>query len=145
MEDAINLLITTIDEFLKTGLDTIDWETKPVPEKWAKKEILGHLIDSAQVNLERFVRCTYEENFKLIYWQNEWVATKHYQETDIKEILDLWVLTNRQIIRVLSNYPTDRLQARCDTDRDGVKLNTVEFLAADYVRHMRHHLGQIVE
>jgi hypothetical protein len=145
MEDAINLLIATIDEFLKTGLDAIDWETKPSPEKWSKKEILGHLADSAQINLERFVRCTYEEKFKLIYWQNEWVAAKQYQQTDIKEILDLWLLINRQIIRVLTNYPPDRLQAKCDNSRDSVQLNTVEFIAADYVRHMQHHLGQVTQ
>lgn len=144
MEDTVDQLIATIDEFLKNEIDTIDWESKASPEKWSRKEILGHLIDSAQINLERFVRCTYEENFKLIYWQNEWVAAKHYQETDIKEILDLWILLNRQIVRVLAGYPADRLQAQCDTSRNGVGLNTIEFIAADYVRHMEHHLKQIL-
>jgi hypothetical protein len=144
MEDTVNLLIATIDEFLKSEIDTMDWEAKPAPEKWSKKEILGHLIDSAQINLERFVRCTYEENFKLVYWQNEWVTAKHYQETDVKEILDLWILINRQIIRVLTNYPADRLQAKCDNSRNSVTLNTVEFIAADYVTHMQHHLKQVV-
>ncbi len=143
MDDTVNLLITTIDEFLKSATDAIDWETKPSPEKWSKKEIMGHLTDSAQINLERLVRCTYEENFKLIYCQNEWVRAKHYQDTDIKEILDLWILTNRQIVRVLANYPSERLQAKCDNSRDSIGLNTVEFLAADYVRHMQHHLKQV--
>lgn len=144
MEDTVNLLIATIDEFLKNEIDSIDWETKPSPEKWSRKEMLGHLIDSAQINLERFVRCTYEENFKLVYWQNEWVAAKHYQETDIKEILDLWILINRQIVRVLANYPSGRLQAKCDNSRIDAEMNTVESIAADYVGHMQHHIAQII-
>ena len=144
MEETVNQLISAIDEFLKTDTNAIDWEIKPSPEKWSKKEVLGHLIDSAQINLERFIRCTYEENFKLIYWQNEWVAVKLYQEADIKEILDLWILTNRQIVRVLANYPPEKLQNKCDSGRNNIELNTVEFLASDYVRHMQHHLNQVV-
>ncbi len=145
MEETVNQLIATIDEFLKNETDTIDWETKPSPDKWSKKEILGHLIDSAQINLERFIRCTYEENFKLVYWQNEWVAAKHYQDTDIKEILDLWILINRQIVRVLAGYPPEKLQNKCDNSRNNVELNTVEFIAADYVSHMQHHLNQVIK
>jgi hypothetical protein len=143
MEEALTLLIDTIGDFLKTDHDAIDWDTKPSPGEWSKKEILGHLIDSAQVNIARFTRCTYEQNFKLVYAQNEWVATKHYQETDIKEILDLWILLNRQIVRILSNYPADKLHAVCDTGKNEVQLHTVEWLAGDYVVHMRHHLRQI--
>jgi hypothetical protein len=143
MQDTISRLIETIQSFLKIDQQAMDWETKPYPDKWSKKEIIGHLIDSAQINLQRFVRCTYEENFKLIYEQDEWVAAAHYEDADIKEILDLWILLNRQIIRVLSNYPVDRLQARCDSDKKEVKLHTVEWLAADYVEHIKHHLKQI--
>lgn len=145
MEDTVNELIATIDEFLKIEMDAVDWETKPSPEKWSRKEILGHLTDSAQINLERFVRCTYEENFRLIYQQNEWVIAKHYQYTDIKEILDLWILLNRQIVRVLIDYQAERLQVKCDTGQYNSQFNTVEFLATDYNRHMQHHLRQIVD
>ena len=143
MEETIDKLIDAIEEFLKIDQAAIDWETKPSANKWSKKEIIGHLIDSAQVNLQRFVRCTYEENFKLIYAQDEWVAAAHYQDAAIKEILDLWILLNRQIIRVLSNYPDTRVNTLCDTGKNEISLHTVEWLAADYVVHMRHHLTQI--
>ena len=141
--NTLESLAKAIGDFLDTDQATIDWNTKPARGKWSKKEIVGHLIDSAQINLQRFVRCTYEENFKLIYEQDEWVAAAHYQQTEVKEILDLWILLNRQILRVLSNYPVDRLSVKCDTDKNGVALHTVEWLAEDYVRHMRHHLAQI--
>jgi hypothetical protein len=111
MEDIVQLLAETIDEFLKIEQQNIDWDFKIKEEKWSNKEVIGHLIDSAQINLQRFVRCTYEQDFKLVYAQNEWVAAAHYQNADIKEILDLWILLNRQIIRVLINYPEDREEA----------------------------------
>jgi len=143
MEDTLNRLIDTIDDFLRIEQDKIDWETKTSPTKWSKKEIVGHLIDSAQINLQRFVRCTYQQNFKLVYAQDEWVAAQHYQDADIKEVLDLWILLNRQIIRVLADYPDSRLHITCDTGKNEESLHTVEWLAADYVEHMQHHLRQI--
>ena len=141
--DTLQNLANAIGTFLQADQESIDWETKPSPVKWSKKEIIGHLIDSAQINLQRFIRCTYEENFKLIYEQDEWVAAAHYQDADIKELLDLWILLNRQIMRVLSDYPADRLTAVCDNDKNATQLHTVEWLAADYVRHMQYHLEQI--
>src|SRR6185312_15990354 len=111
MKETIIGLNTTINDFLKADLRSFDWNYKPGPDKWSKKEIIGHLIDSAQINLQRFVRCTYEENFKLTYEQVEWVQAQHYQDADIGDLLALWQSLNHQIIRVLTNYPTDRLQA----------------------------------
>jgi hypothetical protein len=135
----------TVTQFLKIiEYSHIDWDSKRAGGKWSAKEIIGHLIDSAQVNLERFVRCTYQENFKLVYAQDEWVNTKRYQDTDVNELLELWRLTNRQIQRVLDNYPADRWQVKCDNNAETEELNTVEFLATDYVQHMQHHLQQII-
>ena len=55
----------------------------------------------------------------------------------------LWRLLNRQIIRVLSGYPADRLQAKCDNNKKEVSLHTVEWQAQDYVEHLNHHLNQV--
>ncbi len=143
MEETTQLLVDTIGDFLKIDQQSVNWEAKPAPGKWSNKEIVGHLIDSAQINLQRFVRCTYEKNFKLVYAQDEWVAAAHYQDAAIKEILDMWILLNRQIIRVLGDYPPNRLQVMCDNSKAEISLHTVEWLAADYVRHMQHHLKTI--
>src|ERR1700733_9875968 len=104
MQNAIGRLTDTIEEVSNAGVTGIDWVFKPDPGKWSKKEIIGHLIDSAQVNLQRFVRCTYEENFKLTYDQVEWVQAQRYQEADIQDLFGLWELLNWQIIRVLKSY-----------------------------------------
>ena len=140
----VDNLTPAIDHFLQLVHNKpIDWENKPAPNKWSNKEIIGHLCDSAMINLQRFVRCTYEENFKLIYEQDEWVAAHRYQEMDTGMLLELWRLLNAQIARVLNSYPTDRWQAQCDSSKKEVGLHTVEWLAADYLCHLRVHLNQI--
>ncbi len=143
MNEIAIQLRNAIDNLLQTEFQASEWERKPMPEKWSKKEIIGHLIDSAQINLQRFVRCTYEENFKLTYEQVEWVEAQRYQQADIKQLLALWQLLNLQIIRVWENYPPERLQAKCDNSKTTISLHTVEWLAQDYVDHLKHHLRQI--
>ena len=143
MNDTIQLLSDTVNNFLATPPQQVEWGIRPSPGKWSNKEIIGHLIDSAQINLQRFIRCTYEENFKLTYEQDAWVAVQRYQDADINELLDLWKLLNKQIIRVLKNYPADRWDARCDNSKQGPNLQTVQWLANDYVAHLKHHLKQI--
>ena|ERR1700744_2607628 len=144
MNSIATQLTAAIDQFIAiTNRKIIDWEHKPSHEKWSNKEIIGHLCDSAQINLQRFVRCTYEENFKLVYEQDEWVIAQHYQQMYVADLLQLWRLLNLQISRVLENYPPDRLQAQCDNGKKEVKLHTVEWLAQDYLDHLQHHLKQI--
>jgi len=144
MASFVNNLSPAIDQFLQlVHTKPVDWEAKPAPGKWSNKEIIGHLCDSAMINLQRFVRCTYEENFKLTYEQDKLVAAQHYQEMAIESLLELWRLLNLQITRVLESYPADRWQAKCDNSKTEVCLHTVEFLAQDYVDHLRHHLNQI--
>jgi len=144
MKNVTTDLNSTIENFLTSGIQNIDWEVKSSPEKWSAKQIIGHLIDSAQVNLQRFVRCTYQEQFKLVYDQAEWVEAQHYQEAETEELLSLWRLLNRQIISVLDNYPAGRLQSQCDNSKTEQSLHTVEWLAKDYVDHLKHHLNQII-
>lgn len=144
MNEAINKLTNIIDNVRQLKGHDIDWAYKASPDKWSNKEVIGHLIDSAQINLQRFVRCTYEENFRLTYEQVEWVAAARYQDADIEELIELWALLNQQIVRVLTNYPPGRLGTRCDNSKQEPNLQTVEWLAADYVDHMLHHLKGIL-
>ena len=143
MKDAILELKAAIDELINTNVQSFDWNNKAAPDKWSAKEVIGHLIDSAQINLQRFVRCTYEENFKLTYEQVEWVAAQHYQNADINDLLALWRSLNLQIIRVLDNYQPDRLWAMCDNSKTGISQHTVGWLAHDYADHLKHHLKQV--
>ena len=111
--------------------------------KWVKKEILGHLIDSASNNHQRFVRA--QITGRLIwpgYDQDQWVALQKYRERPWLELVQLWEQLNRHIAHVMANVPAGRLHAQCViADGDPV---TLEWLMSDYVRHLRHHLHQIV-
>jgi DinB superfamily len=143
MKEIARNLEKTLMDFLHTDLLSKNWNYKAGPNKWSKKEIIGHLIDSAQINLQRFVRSTYMENFTLTYDQVEWVDAQHYISADFEELIELWRLLNRQIIRVLENYPTHRLQVQSDTGKASVCFHTVEHLAQDYLNHLNHHLKAI--
>src|ERR1700744_2713641 len=139
MKEIAEELNSIIEELIGKVPGDLDWESKPSPEKWSKKEILGHLIDSAQINLQRFVRCTYMEGFKLVYEQEEWVRAAHYQQADVIEVSALWKLLNQQIVRVLADYPAERTQVMCDNSRFGQSFHTIEWIAQDYIVHLKHH------
>jgi len=143
MNDIALQINNRVDAFLNIVSPNINWDNVVEQGKWSNKEIIGHLIDSAHVNLQRFIRCTYEDGFKLIYHQDEWVKAQHYKAADVTELLLLWKLVNRHIAHVLTNYPPGRLNATCNNSREGITLRTVDFLANDYLAHMQHHLNQM--
>lgn len=118
-------------------------ENKPNPEKWSKKEILGHLVDSAINNLQRLIRIQYEPGVKIVYAQDYWVKIQNYQELDIESVVELWYLMNQQFIRIIKSFPPENLKLEIDTGKNEVELHTAEFLITDYLAHMEHHLIQI--
>ena len=114
------------------------------PGKWMKKEILGHLIDSAANNHQRFVRAPAADPFVGPgYDQNAWVAANRYRERPWSELVDLWAGLNRHLAHVIAGVPADKLQTRCLIgDSQPAPL---EWWIRDYVRHLKHHLAQIVD
>lgn len=117
-----------------------EWDYKPQPERWSKKEILGHLCDSAMNNIRRFVVSQYEQNNKIVYKQNEWVSSQSYQDVNCNDIIALWKLLNEQAARIIDKIPADKLQNTCITDTE----RTLQFLIEDYIAHLNHHLSQIL-
>lgn len=122
-----------------------EWTQKERPDKWSKREILGHLIDSALNNQRRFVVSQYEQGQKIVYDQDQWVKLQHYQEADSESLIDLWVLLNLQLIRIVDNIPESKLQYTCDTGKGKVQLQSLEELITDYVAHLKHHVGQVLK
>jgi uncharacterized damage-inducible protein DinB len=139
LQNAINRCLADFTTILED-----EWNQKPQAERWSKKEILGHLADSAFNNLQRFVRGAYEENFKIVYAQDQWVRVQQYQEMPLKEVQELWVVLNKQIVHILLNYPEDRRGIRSDIALSGTELITMEEIAVSYLEHMQHHLDQIL-
>ena len=122
-----------------------DFSAKPSPVKWSKKEVLGHLIDSAQNNLRRFICGQYEAvPSKIVYDHDHWVTLNAYQQAESKEIIALWVLLNKRIASVLEKMPSISYSNLSDTGKNSISTHSLEWLASDYVKHLKHHLNQIL-
>lgn len=113
---------------------------KPSPVKWSKKEITGHLIDSAQNNIRRFIVAQYENEPHIVYDQDKWVTICNYQHYSLPDLIDLWYLLNKQICHILENTNVEMAQRKSQTQ----ELHTIEWLAKDYIKHLLHHLHQIL-
>jgi hypothetical protein len=110
--------------------------------KWIRKEILGHLIDSAFNNQQRFVRAQLASEYVGPgYEQTAWVAVNGYGERPWRELVEVWVAANRQVAAVIERVPAAKLKTPC-TIGDG-KPVTLEFVMQDYLDHMKRHLEQI--
>ncbi|MED4692534.1 DinB family protein [Peribacillus frigoritolerans] len=114
---------------------------RPMPHKWSKKEILGHLCDSALNNMNRFIKIQYEVQPYVIqsYNQDQWVLVQNYQERPLDEIVNLFCTLNKQIIHIITNTPNDRLSNLCDIGNN--QLKSMEWLIKDYLEHMEHHIN----
>ena len=140
----LHFITTTYAQHI-AQLPESDFSAKPNPAKWSKKEVMGHLIDSAENNLRRFICGQYESAPpKIRYEQNFWVNANNYLNTPSSEVFESWKLINLKICRVLDNMPVESYKKLIDTGTDAPNLLTVEWLAIDYVKHLKHHLNQII-
>lgn len=147
MKQTIHELTEIISEYsIKIGaIPEKEFSMKSSPERWSKKEVLGHLIDSAQNNLRRFICGQYETTpQKIVYSQNDWVGLNGYQQAESQEIIALWALLNKRIASILQQMPPSAYVKLSDTGKNAIETHTLEFLAVDYVKHLKHHLNQII-
>lgn len=124
------------------SLSEEEFTQKPIPGKWSKKEILGHLVDSAANNHQRFIRTQFEEAPVIFYDQDEWVRIQDYQSEKKEMIITLWATYNRHLAYVISGIPDEKLTRSCK-GRNGAEY-TLEFLVTDYLTHLEHHLKQLI-
>lgn len=125
----------------------------PKPGKWSPKEIIGHLIDSASNNHQRFVRAQWQDDLVFPgYSQDRWVASQRYQDAPWDELLTLFESFNRLLVRLMGAIPADvreRPRARHNLHRIAFRSvpetqpATLDYLLQDYVAHVEHHLRQI--
>lgn len=135
MDDALVFINNASDKKLSI---------KPAPEKWSQKEILGHLIDSAINNLQRFTEIQFSEKpFQITrYNQDGLVKANAYQSTELNELFDLWLCLNERIATVMKAQTEETLAYQIISP-DGENID-LKFLMEDYVVHLEHHLKQIM-
>lgn len=108
---------------------------------WSRKQILGHLIDSAANNHQRFVRLQFETNLVLPgYQQNHWVDSQRYGDRPWMDLVQLWCAYNLHLAHVLEHADAAALGNVWKYTEGDL---TLEAIAVDYPRHLRHHLDQI--
>lgn len=113
----------------------------PGPDKWSRKQIVGHLIDSAANNHQRFIRLQTTAELRFPgYEQNDWVRLNHYDARPWRELVTLWAAYNRHLADVMERIEQEALGHIWDTGDERYDLG---FVATDYVVHLRHHVEQI--
>jgi hypothetical protein len=116
---------------------------RPAPGKWSPKELIGHLLDSATNNHNRFVRGILDPEVRLPKYEQEgWVRVQGYATAHWDTLLLLWCLYNYHLAGVIESIPPPAVGTPCFIgDNPPMPLGE---LAADYVRHLEHHLGQVL-
>ena len=123
--------------------------------RWSAKEILGHLIDSAANNHQRFVRAQATDDLVFAgYEQEYWVGVQHYDEVPWPALVWFWQAYNLHLAHVIDHIPPATLTAlRSRHTLDKIAWQTVDpgtpstlaYLIGDYIGHLKAHLRQIDE
>ena len=143
---------TVVARELRQTVDTAFIKLRSMPEaesarplapgKWSPRQVMGHLIDSAANNHQRFVRAQQTPALEFPgYDQDHWVASQRYEDSGWVELIGLWHPYNRHLAHVIGLIPEARRNVTC---RIGANAPvTLGFLAYDYVVHLKHHLAQL--
>ena len=146
MEDTAQLLLDAVDKAygLMQSITETDAAIKPAANKWSKKEILGHLVDSALNNQQKFVRTLLANpSTEFVgYDQDAWVAVQQYNTQRWENILSLWVMANKHLAHIMQTTDASKLNHSITVNGKGPY--SLKFIMHDYVEHLKHHLGQIL-
>jgi hypothetical protein len=130
---------------LRAALVTLPPELADTPWRdvgWTRKQIVGHLLDSATNNHQRFVRASADGRYEGPgYAQDAWVAAHGYAGQSWETLLRWWQAEHEILAAVVDRIPEDRLEATCIVgDHEPV---TLRFLIEDYLAHQRGHFAQL--
>lgn len=145
MKHVADALRQTIEQAMPMlmAISDKDAAAKSSPEKWSYKEIIGHLLDSAGNNQQKFVRAMLHSGSDFVpYMQDEWVAVQHYNDATWQDLLNIWKHYNSHIAHIMEYVNSDLLQNTIYIGGKGPY--TLDFIVTDYVEHMKHHLIEIL-
>jgi hypothetical protein len=109
---------------------------------WTRKQVLGHMLDSAANNRQRFVRAAIDGHYRGPgYAQQAWVDAHGYAEQEWEILIGWWNVEHEILASVVDRIPIERLEASCIVGDDAPV--TLRFLIEDYLRHQQGHAGQL--
>ena len=130
-------------EGMLLGVDKEITHIRPASDKWSLKEIIGHLIDSASNNHQRFVRLQLGDLQGFPNYDKDlWIAAQKYNAMDWKDITALWSSYNHILLKVIEHMDTNAIGNVWLLDDKELSL---EFIVNDYYRHLEWHIGHFEE
>lgn len=127
-----------------TGLSDDAVRRHPTTKGWSVKEIIGHLIDSASNNHQRWVRLQISDRLRFPDYAHDnerWVRVQRYEEQSWESLLGLWRLFNLHLSAMVRDVHKECLQNAWVVD-EGTSF-TLDELMVDYLRHLNAHIEQI--
>jgi len=110
---------------------------KLAADKWSLREILGHLVDSTSNNHQRFVRLQDAARLQFPGYQAErWVQIQRPNLLPWEVLVALWESYNALLLHLAAGVPPECLGNVLETP-EGPR--TLEWLIADYYRHLGDH------
>ncbi len=111
-------------------------------DKWSLKEIIGHLIDSAANNYQRFIRLQETKRLSFPGYDYDWIKIVRYNAYPFIRLLKLWKQYNLLLGHIIANIDDAKKDNHWLTDEKPLSL---EFLVKDYLDHMEDHIAQLHE
>jgi len=143
MKEASNDLIGIVSNFYNryNSLSDTTTSARLSENKWSLKEIIGHLIDSASNNHQRFVRLQLTDNLMFPDYSSDnenWLKIEHYNALSWNTILSLWKEFNLLIAHIILHVKADCLGHSWIVSN---KPATLDYLIHDYIRHLKEHIA----
>lgn len=141
LSSHLSTLLETLQPLLAQASES-HWAYASAPGKWTRLEILGHLVDSAANNHQRFVRALSQPSLEWPgYDQEAHVRVQCFAQEDPRLVQALFFSFNLHLAWLFAQFPAEKLATPCRVG-DAPPMS-LEDLALDYVAHLEHHLRQI--
>lgn len=138
--DNFEMLLNDVRKKLIDKIEGIENEIVN-KDKWSKKEILGHLIDSCENNRQRIIRLESNgNNFFSHYNQDEWVSKQGYYNMNARIIIEKLYYSNLHLICLFNNLSSikDEIFIFSNDSKSSIRA-----ILDSYLNHFNHHISQI--
>lgn len=144
--DSVAKELDRLIELIKNDYSNLDESLTGLrisEDKWTLKEIIGHLIDSASNNHQRFVRLKLSNELEFPDYKNgEWLQIQHHNGMKYSDLLSLFYYYNKLMANIIQNIDGKSLNNRWNVSWDeNSSFITLEKLAKHYVEHIKIHLS----